>query len=219
MAKNKKSKKRNRPTREPTFSAVGIASEEPQEERPAPFGERDGSGRDSGSAGNGGNGDQTGPGSPDDQGGGRSSVSAAAGGGFLAIYKIGQGYFTRLGTAIGGGLVLVFGAHFIYGRLSGLDPAVQLGVPSLFLAVAGLMLFWVTGSNRKTNDFFIATEGEMKKVSWSTQKEVVGSTKVVLAFTFVMTVFLFVVDMFFMFVFSSIDVLQMDFKTMLGFGQ
>ena len=114
---------------------------------------------------------------------------------------------------------MVFGAHFIYGRLSGLDPAVQLGVPSLFLAVAGLVLFWITGSNRKTNDFFIATEGEMKKVSWSTQKEIIGSTKVVLAFTFVMTSFLFVVDMLFMFVFSSIGVLQIDFKTMFGFGQ
>ena len=215
MAKNKKSKKRSTSGDESSYSAVGVAGDEPQSQPSASSGGPDGSGGDSGRDDNGGNGDWSGPGSP----GGRSPVSAGSGAGFLTIYKPGQGYFTRLGTAIGGGLVLVFGANFVYQRLAGLDPSVQLGVPSLFLAVSGLVLFWIAGSGRKTNDFFIATEGEMKKVSWSTKKEIIGSTKVVLAFTLVMTTFLFVVDIFFMFVFSWIGVLQIDMATMFGFGQ
>ena len=128
--------------------------------------------------------------SGDRGGGGRKPASSAGGPGFFAVYKPGQGYYTRLGTAIGGGAVVVFGAHYVYGQLGRFSPAVELGVPSILLAVLGVVLFWIAGSNRKTNDFFIATEGEMKKVSWSTKKEVIGSTKVVLAFTFMMALFL-----------------------------
>ncbi len=91
-----------------------------------------------------------------------------------------------------------------------------MGAPSILLAVLGVVMFWIAGSNRKTNDFFIATEGEMKKVSWSTKKEVIGSTKVVLAFTFLMASFLFVVDGAFIVIFSSLDVLQMPIKKLLG---
>ena len=43
-----------------------------------------------------------------------------------------------------------------------------------------VLTYWVVGVNRKANDFFIATEGEMKKVNWSTRAEVIRSTKVVI---------------------------------------
>ncbi|MCH7993750.1 MAG: preprotein translocase subunit SecE [Planctomycetes bacterium] len=54
----------------------------------------------------------------------------------------------------------------------------------------------------------IATEGEMKKVSWSSKEEVIGSTKVVIMFTFMLALFLFVVDMVFQQVFKWIGVLK-----------
>ena len=54
----------------------------------------------------------------------------------------------------------------------------------------------------------IATEGEMKKVSWSTKREIIGSTKVVILFTFLMAGLLFLVDSAFQLLFSSIGVLQ-----------
>ncbi len=54
----------------------------------------------------------------------------------------------------------------------------------------------------------IATEGEMKKVSWSTRRELLGSTKVVIALTVLMAVLLFVVDLMFQSLFSSIGVLK-----------
>jgi preprotein translocase subunit SecE len=62
--------------------------------------------------------------------------------------------------------------------------------------------------NRKSSDFMIATEGEMKKVSWSSRREVIGSTKVVILFTIALACFLFVVDLAFQTLFSAIGVLK-----------
>ena len=217
MAKNKKSKKRHGPQHQETSaSAVSVAAEGPHDERFEGAASRDDSDLTAGSDGNGGRSDDVATSSGDRGGGERRPSSSTGGPGFFAVYKPGQGYYTRLGTAIGGGAIAVFGAHYLYGLLSSDNQAVKLGVPSILLAILGVVLFWIAGSNRKTNDFFIATEGEMKKVSWSTKKEVIGSTKVVLAFTFMMAMFLFIVDGAFMVFFSSVDVLQLPIETLLG---
>ena len=220
MAKNKKSRKRNPPGPGSVASAVGVAGAELEEERRGSSRGGDESGLPPGDDGNG-SGEGGPPPSPGAGGwrgpaGGGLVHGPARGPGFFAVYKAGQGYYTRLGTALGGGLVLVFGAHYLYMQLPVDNPILRLGVPSVFLAISAVVLFRITGSGRGTNDFFIATEGEMKKVSWSTQKEVVGSTKVVLAFTFFMASLLFVVDIVFLVLFGSIDVLQMDIWTLLG---
>ena len=220
MAKNKKSKKRHGPHHQETSaSAVSVAAEGPDDERFEDAKSRDDSDLTTGSSGNGGRRDDVATSSGDRGGGGRMPRSAAGGPGFFAVYKPGQGYYTRLGTAIAGGAVIVFGANYLYGLLSSDNQAVKLGVPSVLLAVLGVVLFWIAGSNRKSNDFFIATEGEMKKVSWSTKKEVIGSTKVVLAFTFLMASFLFIVDGAFIVIFSSVDVLQMPIGKLLGWEE
>jgi len=220
MAKNKKSKKRHAPDpQETSASAVSVAAEGPDDDRFEGAEFRDDSDQATGSGGNGGPPDDVATSSGDRAGGGRKPPTSAGGPGFFAVYKPGQGYYTRLGTAIGGGAVVVFGANYLYGLLSSDNQAVKMGVPSIVLAVLGVVLFWIAGSNRKTNDFFIATEGEMKKVSWSTKKEVIGSTKVVLAFTFLMALFLFVVDGAFIVIFSSVDVLQMPIGKLLGWEE
>jgi preprotein translocase subunit SecE len=73
------------------------------------------------------------------------------------------------------------------------QPIVQYGVPSLLVAALGVLLFWMV--NRPASaDFLIATEGEMKKVSWSSRKEIVGSTKVVIVATFMLATILAAVD-------------------------
>ncbi|MFQ6049008.1 MAG: preprotein translocase subunit SecE [Phycisphaerae bacterium] len=65
----------------------------------------------------------------------------------------------------------------------------------------------------------IATEGEMKKVSWSTRREVIGSTKVVIAVVIMLAVMLFVVDTVFAVFFNFIDVLKiLEIKQLLGLG-
>ena len=54
----------------------------------------------------------------------------------------------------------------------------------------------------------IATEGEMKKVSWSTRQEIIGSTKVVIFTTIFLAMLLFLVDLCFMKFFQFIGVLK-----------
>ncbi|MBI4574748.1 MAG: preprotein translocase subunit SecE [Planctomycetes bacterium] len=44
------------------------------------------------------------------------------------------------------------------------------------------------------SDFLIETEGEMKKVSWPTRAEVVGSSVVVIATVMVLGVYMYIVD-------------------------
>jgi preprotein translocase SecE subunit len=54
----------------------------------------------------------------------------------------------------------------------------------------------------------IATEGEMKKVSWSSRRELIGSTKVVIVFTVAIAALLFVVDVGFVVLFGWLRVLK-----------
>jgi len=132
----------------------------------------------------------------------------------LRVYKPGQGYYTRLGTAIGIGVLTVTGAAFLLNELStlGLEAKyllpVQYGVTFGFIVAMGVLVYWIAGIGRKSNDFFIATEGEMKKVRWSTRKEVVRSTRVVIVTVVVLGVFLFAWDIAFMLFFSTIKVLK-----------
>jgi preprotein translocase subunit SecE len=63
--------------------------------------------------------------------------------------------------------------------------------------------------NRPTNaDFLIATDSEMKKVNWTSRKDLIGSTRVVIAFMFLIAFFLFAVDVIFGYFFYLIDVLK-----------
>ena len=148
-------------------------------------------------------------------GAGKRSDETRLGGGGLRVYKAGQGYYTRVGTAVGAGVLAVWGTLFIYNELQQyLNPKVSYFLPVAysvcltFLAVMSGLVYWVAGLSRKANDFFIATEGEMKKVSWSTWPEVIRSTKVVVVTVLVMAVFLFVVDIGFMMLFRALKVLE-----------
>ena len=138
----------------------------------------------------------------------------AAGRGGLRLYKPGQGYYTRVGTAVGAGALILWGGKFLFDEMSGMLGSVsyalplQYGVTAGFILVMGVVLYWVVGLSRKANDFFIATEGEMKKVNWSTKQEIIRSTKVVVLVTIVMSVFLFAADLLFMMIFSGLGVLR-----------
>ena len=129
------------------------------------------------------------------------------------IYKPGQGRYTRMGTAIGGGVLIAGAGHFLFTQLEAQQSdalwtlLVRLLVPLLVVVGLGLTLYWIVAVNRTSCDFFIATEGEMKKVSWSTRNEIVGSTKVVIACTLLLGLLLFVVDYAFMWFFRWIGVL------------
>ncbi|QOJ05004.1 MAG: preprotein translocase subunit SecE [Planctomycetia bacterium] len=54
----------------------------------------------------------------------------------------------------------------------------------------------------------IATESEMKKVHWTSRREIIGSTKVVIFVMIALSILLFVVDLLFLAAFSAAGVLK-----------
>ena len=78
----------------------------------------------------------------------------------------------------------------------------------VFLAGLGSTIFWVLGRNSRTVDFLIATEGEMKKVNWSSRREVMSSTGVVIFTMLTIAIFCFVCDRVFAWSFLQIGVLD-----------
>jgi preprotein translocase subunit SecE len=159
----------------------------------------------------------------------RERVERSDGGGFFTIYKKGQGYWTRICTAAATILLLLLTVRFLWLQVPYIAPwfmpasptadqltrgnqiaaRVMLGV----CAVAGGAIAWLCWSlmNRPSNvDFLIATDSEMKKVNWTSKKELIGSTKVVIFFMFLIAIVLFVLDMYFTRVFYLAGVLVAD---------
>ncbi len=85
------------------------------------------------------------------------------------------------------------------------SPLVRFGVPTGLVIGIGLGVLWLI-NKAKTADFLIATEGEMKKVSWSSKKEIIGSTKVVIVTTLILAAILFGVDLTFIFLFGWVGI-------------
>lgn len=84
----------------------------------------------------------------------------------------------------------------------------QAAFAGVVLLAGFVLIYWFTGLGRKSSEFLIATDGEMKKVNWSTAKEIRGSTIVVIVAAFLIAGILFGVDQLFALFFRWIDVLQ-----------
>jgi preprotein translocase subunit SecE len=135
-----------------------------------------------------------------------------AGGGFFSVYKSGQGYWTRMATAIGAVLVIGMTAAFIWQQLPAwIDPLAKnhkllFGLVAVFVAGSALLVWRLM--NKPTNaDFLIATDSEMKKVNWTSRKELIGSTKVVIFFMFFIAFLLFFIDIVFGYLFYLFGIL------------
>ena len=85
---------------------------------------------------------------------------------------------------------------------------VQAAVAGVILLLGAVLTFIFVASKRRTVDFLIATDGEMKKVNWSTRKEVQGSTMVVVIASLMLAFTIFAVDYGFGAFFKLIGVLQ-----------
>jgi len=120
------------------------------------------------------------------------------------VYKKGQGKYTRVCTFIGIMVIVVIGAFFLSRKLQ-YSPYLQFGIPTAMVAAVAWLTFWIL-NKPSAADFLIATESEMKKVSWSSRKEVIGSTKVVIVTTFIMAALLAGVDLLFILLFSWMGV-------------
>jgi preprotein translocase subunit SecE len=103
--------------------------------------------------------------------------------------------------------IVIIGAGLLSQLLVAYDltrtPLIRFGVPTLLVAASAVLMFWIV-NKPSAADFMIATEGEMKKVSWSSRKEIIGSTKVVIITTFILAGVLFGVDILFSFFFQKI---------------
>ena len=126
------------------------------------------------------------------------------------IYKKEQGRYVRVATVIGVGVVALVLAYYVWvlleRHLPGGMPAapgaaaavtykvyVEYAVPALlFVGLTAVSLLYM--NKPVVVDFLIATESEMKKVSWSSRRELIGSTAVVLVTVFLLALFIWVAD-------------------------
>ncbi len=133
----------------------------------------------------------------------------------LNIYKSGQGYWTRVMTAIGVGTLALGAAAWFNDRIIGVymlktsDHALywKAGIIAGTALLAGVLLWWLL-NKPKIADFMIATENEMKKVNWPTKQAVIALTWVVIVGTLLIALLLFLSDFGFSQLFREIGVLQ-----------
>ncbi len=84
----------------------------------------------------------------------------------------------------------------------------QGGAAALVLLIGALLAFYFAGLRRSTVEFLIATDMEMKKVNWSTRKDIWNSTLVVVGASVLIAGALFGFDVLFQMFFKFIKVLQ-----------
>jgi preprotein translocase SecE subunit len=131
-----------------------------------------------------------------------------------ALYKPGQGYWTRMMSAIGLGTLVVMGAlwaasQFATVRIGGREPVYTQALVFLIITGAFAVLgYWLIGRKPRVVDFMIATESEMKKVNWSSKREIIGSTWVVIGLTIFLAVLCWAFDIAFKVVFTWMKVLE-----------
>jgi len=121
------------------------------------------------------------------------------------IYKRGQGKNTRLCSAFGVAIIAGLGCLQLYKKLDATDLGlwVKTMVPAVLFVALGLLIFWLV-NKPSVADFMVAAEGEMKKVSWSSKKEIAVSTFVVIVVVILMAVLLGVTDLSFKLFFSEV---------------
>ncbi|MBL8746944.1 MAG: preprotein translocase subunit SecE [Phycisphaerae bacterium] len=85
---------------------------------------------------------------------------------------------------------------------------VQGGTALLLIILGAAVCYWLAYSKPGSSEFLIATEGEMKKVNWSSRKELIGSTWVVVSVAVLLATSLFLVDLGFSKFFQMIQVLN-----------
>jgi preprotein translocase SecE subunit len=132
----------------------------------------------------------------------------------LSVYKPGQGYYTRMGTVVGVAIVTLLGILWAWEYMQGWKIG---SVNPLYVATGGaivigglvtFVMYMLVFVKPRTVDFLIATEGEMKKVNWSTRREVIGSTGAVIVTAIAIAVFCYVIDIGFFAFFRQINVLD-----------
>ena len=125
-------------------------------------------------------------------------------------YKWGQGKSTRLYSAIAVAIIAAIGCWRLYLRLTAtmnVTEAVGLWlsitVPLGLFAIIALLLYWLV-NRPAVADFLIASEGELKKVSFSSRREIAVSTFVVIIVVVLMAAMLGLADFCFGLFFTNV---------------
>jgi preprotein translocase subunit SecE len=126
------------------------------------------------------------------------------------IYKGNQGKKTRLSTATGLSVIVCVGCYKLYGWISDMPMNVSNQtrllistlVPAAVLAILSGLAFWLV-NRPSVADFMITAEGELKKVNWSSKRELFVSTVVVLAVVAFMACLLGFSDLFLGWIFQN----------------
>ncbi len=90
-----------------------------------------------------------------------------------------------------------------------IEPLYLQGVSaSVVLIVGAILTYWFCAVRPSSVDFLIATDMEMKKVNWSTRKDIIASTYVVIGAAFLIATLIFTVDVALKEFFQAIGVLK-----------
>ena len=145
-----------------------------------------------------------------------AAAAAVPSRGFFTIYKKGQGYWTRMGTLMGAVIIAALIGQFVHGRLKAwvavggprMGPWLMVGIGGAVFVLL-MLWFWKLMNKPGHVDFLIATDSEMKKVNWTTRKELIGSTRVVVFFVILISAVLFLLDIGFGYLFYVFRVLEL----------
>ena len=121
------------------------------------------------------------------------------------MYKPGQGKYTRVCSGLVVGTIAAFGCWRLYERLGATDVNLWVItlVPVFVFAVLGALIYWLL-NKPVLADFMIAAEGELKKVNWSSRREVAVSTIVVIVVVVAMAALLGATDLLFSVLFDAL---------------
>lgn len=124
---------------------------------------------------------------------------------FTQIYKPGQGKYTRLGSGFTAGVIVAAGCYQLYKMLTGSDVSLWISTMVPVVILVGLVagMYWLL-NKPAVADFLIAAEGELKKVNWSSRKEIAVSTLVVIIVVLLMAALLGTTDFVFQLVFQKL---------------
>jgi preprotein translocase subunit SecE len=120
------------------------------------------------------------------------------------IYKRGQGKYTRLCSAFAAATIVALGCMQLYKKLQATDLGIWIVtmVPAGLFVTLSALIFWLV-NKPSVADFMIAAEGEVKKVSWSSRKEIAVSTFIVIVVVIIMAVLLGTTDVIFFKIFND----------------
>jgi len=122
----------------------------------------------------------------------------------LKIYKRGQGYYTRLYSALVAFAIAAVGCFVLYRQLQNIGNIwVETLVPVGVCVGFTWLIYWLV-NKPSIADFMIAAEGEIKKVNWSSRKEIIASTIVVISVVAIMAIMLYLADLGFQVLFREV---------------